>query len=165
MAAVKLPTMPIDAYLGIFIDGDGPIGIIKKLPDDQTAYFRFLPMYLPYVVKKDPAVFVTQFGGGISTRLALRSGATSVTVAESNPLLLQAVRDPAIADMTGHMLDDPHVHVVPFAGGCMRRWYPTVSILSTLAWRIRPASRTPAATRSTRNTIIRAKPWRASCAR
>jgi SAM-dependent methyltransferase len=116
MAAVKLPTMPIDAYLGMFIDGDGPIGIIKKLPDDQTAYFRFLPMYLPYVVKKDPAVFVTQFGGGISTSLALRSGATSVTVAESNPLLLRAVRDPAIADMTGHMLDDPRVHVVPFAG-------------------------------------------------
>jgi hypothetical protein len=116
MAAVNLPTMPIDAYLGMFIDGDGPIGIIKKLPDDQTAYFRFLPMYLPYVVKKDPAVFVTQFGGGISTSLALRSGATAVTVAESNPLLLQAVESPQIADLTGHMLDDPRIHIVPFAG-------------------------------------------------
>ncbi len=122
MAAVKLPTMPIDAYLGMFIDGDGPIGIIKKLPEDQTAYYRFLPMYMPYVVKKDPAVFVTQFGGGISTSLALRSGATSVTVAESNPLLLQAVENPKIADMTGHMLDDPRVHIVPFAG---RLYAPT----------------------------------------
>ena len=54
MAAINLPSMPTDAYLGMFIDGDGPIGIIKALPDDQTAYFRFLPMYLPYVVKKDP---------------------------------------------------------------------------------------------------------------
>ncbi len=116
MAAVNLPTMPIDAYLGMFIDGDGPIGIIKSLPAEQTAYYRFLPMYLPYVVKTAPAVFVTQFGGGISTSLALRSGATSVTVAESNPLLLKAVRDPKIADLTGHMLDDPRVHVVPFAG-------------------------------------------------
>lgn len=122
MAAVKLPTMPIDAYLGMFIDGDGPIGIIKKLPEDQTAYYRFLPMYMPYVVKKDPAVFVTQFGGGISTSLALRSGATSVTVAESNPLLLQAVENPKIADMTGHMLDDPRIHIVPFAG---RLYAPT----------------------------------------
>jgi hypothetical protein len=116
MAAVSLPTMPIDAYLGMFIDGDGPIGIIKSLPADQTAYYRFLPMYLPYVVKSAPSVFVTQFGGGISTSLALRSGATAVTVAESNPLLLHAVRDPVIADMTGHMLDDPRIHVVPFAG-------------------------------------------------
>ncbi len=116
MAAVSLPTMPIDAYLGMFIDGDGPIGIIKALPADQTAYYRFLPMYLPYVVKSAPSVFVTQFGGGISTSLALRSGATSVTVAESNPLLLKAVRDPKIAAMTGHMLDDPRIRVVPFAG-------------------------------------------------
>jgi hypothetical protein len=116
MAAVNLPTMPIDAYLGMFIDGDGPIGIIKSLPPEQTAYYRFLPMYLPYVVKTAPTVFVTQFGGGISTSLALRSGATAVTVAESNPLLLQAVRDPKIAEMTGHMLDDPRIRVVPFAG-------------------------------------------------
>ena len=106
MAAINLPSMPTDAYLGMFIDGDGPIGIIKALPDDQTAYFRFLPMYLPYVVKKDPAVFVVQFGGGISTSLALRSGATSVTVAEANPLVLQAMRDPKIAALTGHMLDE-----------------------------------------------------------
>ena len=52
MAAINLPSMPTDAFLGMFIDGDGPIEIIKALPDDQTAYFRFLPMYLPYVVKK-----------------------------------------------------------------------------------------------------------------
>ncbi len=116
MAAISLPSMPSDAYLGMFIDGDGPIGIIKALPPAQTAYFRFLPMYLPYVVKRAPAVFVVQFGGGISTSLALRSGAASVTVAESNPLVLDAMRSPVIADFTGHMLDNPRVRLVPFAG-------------------------------------------------
>src|SRR5262249_2039156 len=116
MAAINLPSMPTDAYLGMFIDGDGPIGIIKALPEAQTAYFRFLPMYLPYVVKHDPKVFVVQFGGGISTSLALREGATGVTVAESNPLVLQAMRNPEIAQLTGHMLDDPRIHLVPFAG-------------------------------------------------
>jgi SAM-dependent methyltransferase len=116
MAAINLPSMPTDAYLGMFIDGDGPIGIIKALPDDQTAYFRFLPMYLPYVVKHDPAVFIVQFGGGISTSLALRSGASSVTVAEANPLVLQAMRDPKISALTGHMLENPRIHLVPFAG-------------------------------------------------
>jgi SAM-dependent methyltransferase len=116
MAAINLPSMPSDAYLGMFIDGDGPIGIIKALPPAQTAYFRFLPMYLPYVVKHAPAVFVVQFGGGISTSLALRSGAASVTVAESNPLVLDAMQDRRIATLTGHMLDDPRVRLVPFAG-------------------------------------------------
>jgi len=116
MAAINLKTMPTNAYLGMFIDGDGPIGIIKALPEAETAYFRFLPMYLPYVAKQDPKVFVVQFGGGISTSLALRSGATSVTVAESNPLVLQAMRDPQIAQFTGHMLDDPRIRLVPFAG-------------------------------------------------
>ena len=116
MSAIKLATMPKDAYLGMFIDGDGPIGIIKALPPDQTAYYRFMPMYLPYVVKQAPRVFVVQFGGGISTSLALRSGAASVTVAESNPLVLGAMHDPAIADLTGHLLEDPRVQLVPFAG-------------------------------------------------
>jgi hypothetical protein len=116
MAAINLPSMPTDAYLGMFIDGEGPIGIIKSLPPEQTAYYRFLPMYLPYLVKSTPSVFVVQFGGGISTSLALRSGASAVTVAESNPLVLQAVRDPKIAGMTGHMLDDPRIRLVPFAG-------------------------------------------------
>jgi len=116
MAAIKLATMPKDAYLGMFIDGDGPIGIIKALPPDQTAYYRFMPMYLPYVVKSAPRVFVVQFGGGISTSLALRSGASAVTVAESNPLVLEAMHDPTIADLTGHLLEDPRVNLVPFAG-------------------------------------------------
>jgi len=116
MAAIDLSSMPTDAYLGMFIDGDGPIGIIKTLTAEQAAYFRFLPMYLPYVVKHDPAVFVVQFGGGISTSLALRSGAGSVTVAESNPLVLQAMRDPKISALTGHLLENPRIRLVPFAG-------------------------------------------------
>src|SRR6266849_1417717 len=38
-AAFNLPTMPANAYLGLYIDGDGPIGIIRDLPADQTAYY------------------------------------------------------------------------------------------------------------------------------
>ena len=36
-------------------------------PPAQTAYFRYLPMYYPYVIKQAPDTFVVQFGGGIST--------------------------------------------------------------------------------------------------
>ena len=74
-----------NAYYGMFFDSDGPQGVMKPIPERLTAYFRFMPMYYPFVLKKQPEVFVVQFGGGISTNLALRSGATAVTVAEANP--------------------------------------------------------------------------------
>ena len=74
-AGFNLPEMPANAYMGLYIDSDGPIGVMRHLADKETAYFRYLPMYLPYVIKKAPKTFITQFGGGISTEVALRSGA------------------------------------------------------------------------------------------
>jgi hypothetical protein len=84
--------MPENAYLGMYIDGEGPIGIIRDLPPEQTVYYRFLPMVYPYLIKQAPDTFVVQFGGGISTSVALRSNSKSVTVAEGNPAVLAAFR-------------------------------------------------------------------------
>ncbi len=108
--------MPADAYVGMFIDGDGPEGIMRALPASQTEYFRYLPMYYPYVVKPAPDTFVVQFGGGISAMVALRSGSRSVTVAESNPAVLAAFRDPSLRDFSGDILHNPKVQVVPTEG-------------------------------------------------
>ena len=72
-AAFSLPKMPENAYLGMYIDGEGPSGIIRDLPAEQTVYYRFLPMVYPYLIKQAPDTFVVQFGGGISTSVALRS--------------------------------------------------------------------------------------------
>jgi spermidine synthase len=113
-AAFNLPETPADAYVGLYLDGDGPTGIMRKLPISQTAYFRFLPMYYPYVVQSRPNVFVAQFGGGISTLVALRSNASSVTVAESNPAVLRAFRDRALRQFTGDVLSE--VRVIPYDG-------------------------------------------------
>ena len=100
----------------MYIDGDGPEGIMRNLPPSDTAYFRFLPMYYPYVIKDAPKTFVVQFGGGISTNVALRSGASHVTVAESNPAVLAAFDDPKIRDFTGDILHDPRIDIVPYEG-------------------------------------------------
>ena len=116
-AAFNLPQVPENAYLGLYIDGEGPSGIIRDLKPEETAYFRFLPMVYPYLVAKNPDTFVIQFGGGISTDVALRDGSKSVTVAESNPAILKAFRtDPTLRDFTGNVLDDPRVHVVDYDG-------------------------------------------------
>jgi spermidine synthase len=113
-AAFNLPETPADAYVGLYLDGDGPTGIMRKLPISQTAYFRFLPMYYPYVIQSRPNVFIARFGGGISTMVALRSNASSVTIAESNPAELRALRDPALRRFTGDVLSE--VRVIPYDG-------------------------------------------------
>jgi SAM-dependent methyltransferase len=113
-AAFNLPETPADAYVGLYLDGDGPTGVMRKIPISQTAYFRFLPMYYPYVIQSSPSVFIARFGGGISTMVALRSNASGVTVAESNPAELGAFRDPALRRFTGDVLSE--VRVIPYDG-------------------------------------------------
>ena len=92
-AGFNLPTMPANAYMGLYIDSDGPIGVMRHLDREESAYFRFLPMYYPYVIKKTPKIFITQFGGGISTEVALSTGSKDITVAEGNRAILAAFRD------------------------------------------------------------------------
>jgi spermidine synthase len=113
-AGFSLPTMPANAYLGLYIDGDGPIGIMRNLTDKETAYFRFLPMVYPYVVKSAPKTFIVQFGGGISTEVALHSGAREVTVAEGNRAVLQAFHSDVIRNFTGDILSK--VRVIDYEG-------------------------------------------------
>lgn len=116
-AAFNLKEMPKNAYLGLYIDGDGPSGVIRHLPDEQTAYFRFLAMIYPYVIKSAPDTFVVQFGGGISTAVALRSGSRSVTVAEGNPAVLSAfLNDPGLRAFTGDILRNPKLSVIDYDG-------------------------------------------------
>ena len=116
-AAFNVPKMPSNAYLGLYIDSEGPAGVITDLPADETPYFRYLPMFYPYLLKKDPNTFVVQFGGGISTAVALKSGSRHVTVAEGNPALLTAFReDKGLRDFTGDVLRNPKVTVIDFDG-------------------------------------------------
>lgn len=116
-AAFNLKEMPANAYEGLYIDGDGPSGIIRALPAGETDYFRFLPMIYPYVVKQAPETFVVQFGGGLSTAVALHAGAQSVTVAEGNPAVLGAFRDDLqLRRFTGDVLHDPRVTTIDYDG-------------------------------------------------
>ena len=116
-AAFSLPKMPDNAYLGMYIDGEGPSGIIRDLPASETVYYRFLPMVYPYLIKQAPDTFVIQFGGGISTSVALRSNSRSVTVAEGNPAVLDAFRtDKGLRDFTGDVLHNPKVRVIDYDG-------------------------------------------------
>ena len=93
-------------------------------------------MYAPYIVKKNPDVFVVQLGGGISSNVALAAGAKSLTVAESNPALLKALTGATpIAGLTGNPLKDGKVRIVPYDGrlylGGVRDRYDIVDLSLT----------------------------------
>ena len=115
-AAFNLKEMPRNAYLGLYVDGEGPIAVIRDLPDAETDYFRYLPMIYPFVIKHDPSTFVVQFGGGLSTSVALHNS-RHVTVAEGNPAILTAFRtDPTLKAFTGDILAKPKLDVVDYEG-------------------------------------------------
>ena len=58
-----------------------------------------------------------QFGGGISTAVALKAGSAPVTVAEGNPAVLTAFRDDkGLRDFTGDILNNPKVTVIDYDG-------------------------------------------------
>ncbi|WP_421916696.1 hypothetical protein [Mesorhizobium sp.] len=115
-AAFGMPEVPANTYVGMYRDGDGPEGIMRNLAAAEQVYFRYLPMHYPYVIKSNSKTFVVQFGGGISTQTALNAGSTSVTVAESNPMVLKAFHDTALKDVTGDILADPRVKVIDYDG-------------------------------------------------
>ena len=115
-AAFALKEIPANAYLGLYNDGEGPSGLIRHLADEDTAYFRYLPMFYPYVLKQAPDTFIVQLSGGISTALALRSGANSVTVAEANPAVREAFGAPAIREFSGDLLAQPRVRLIAKEG-------------------------------------------------
>ncbi len=106
--------MPANAYLGLYIDSDGPIGVMRHLTAKEEAYFRFLPMYYPYIIKKAPKTFVAQFGGGISTEVALSSGSKDITVAEGNRAILAAFHSPVFRGFTDDILSK--VRVIDYEG-------------------------------------------------
>ena len=114
-ASLNLAQMPVNAYLGLYIDGDGPIGVMRDLTEKETAYIHYLPMVYPYLISSAPKTFVVQFGGGISAQVALHSKASSVTVGEANPALLRAFRDDgALKTFTSDILS--RVTVIPYDG-------------------------------------------------
>ena len=115
-AAFNLPDLPANTYVGMYIDGDGPEGIMRTLSEEERDYFFYLPMFYPYLVKEKPNTFVVQFGGGISTNAALAAGAPHVTVAQSNPAILVAFDDPVLREFTGDVLRRPALTVIPYDG-------------------------------------------------
>jgi MFS family permease len=111
-ASTNVKSMPENAFLGLYIDGQGPIGIMRKLNVNEEAYMDYLPMAAPYLLLHNPNVLLLQLGGGIGVSSALYHNAQSVSVAEPDPTLIHILKDvPFFQQYTGDVLHDPRVHI------------------------------------------------------
>ncbi len=111
-ASLNLEKMPREAFLGLYIDGGGPIGVMRDLDPDEERYIDYLPMSAPYLLVQEPRVLLLGLGGGIGAFTALYHGACEVHVAEPNPALIRLLReDDALREHTGDLLADPRIRV------------------------------------------------------
>jgi len=107
-----LEKMPDDAFLGLFIDGGGPIGVMGALSEEESLYIDYLPMKAPYLLKEEPSVLVLQLGGGIGVHTALHHQPTHVDVVEPSRKLISLLRDePYMQEFNQRFLDNPLVEV------------------------------------------------------
>ncbi len=127
-AGVSLSKMPQNAFLGMYVDGNGPVGVMRKLKSDEENYIDFLPMSAPYVILAKPRVLVLRLGGGAGVHTAIHHGAREVWVVESNPDLVHMLRDvPFFREYGGDFLADRRVKLVnaevrSFAGSTDQRF-------------------------------------------
>ena len=94
-------------------DGNGPVGIMRKLNPGEERYIDFLPMAAPYLLLSHPRVLELRLGGGAGVHTAMHNGAREVWVVESNPDLIRMMKDtPYFKAYTGGALDDERVKIV-----------------------------------------------------
>ncbi|HUX22000.1 MAG TPA: hypothetical protein VMW69_12235, partial [Spirochaetia bacterium] len=111
-ASLNLTTMPKDAYLGLYTDGGGPVGVMRKLGPNEEKYIDYLPMSAPYLLLHKPNVLLLKLGGGVGVFTALYHGANHVDVAEPNPDLINMMKTvPFFENYNANLLKDPRVSV------------------------------------------------------
>jgi len=112
-AALNLEEMPRNAFKGLYIDGGGPIGVMRALKGGESEYIDYLPMSAPYLLLEDPRVLVVKLGGGTSVFTALHHGAREVHVVESNPDILRLMgEEPLFRSYNADLLADPRLKVI-----------------------------------------------------
>jgi hypothetical protein len=112
-AIFHIKEMPRDAYWGLYIDGNGPINIMRELKGEETTYIDYLPLSAAYQIVDDPEVLLLRLGGGFGAFTALYHDAKHVTVVEPNTALVNMMGNvPAINEFNNNLLKNPRLDVV-----------------------------------------------------
>jgi hypothetical protein len=112
-AIFYIDEMPKDAFWALYIDGNGPINIMRALSEKEKMYLDFLPTAAPYQVLDQPAVFISHLAGGFSAFSALHHDAEDITIVEPNSTLISLMKDTEIiSDFQDNLLENPKIDIV-----------------------------------------------------
>ena len=75
--------------IGILVDGSNMNSITKY---DNLDFVDFLPMSLPYYIKKEPKVLVINAGAGLDVLIGFKNNAT-ITALETNPIIINLLKN------------------------------------------------------------------------
>jgi hypothetical protein len=104
--------MPVNAFLGLYIDGQGPIGVMRALKPAEEAYFDYLPMTAPYLLLHEPDVLFLRLDGGLGIANALSHQAQTISAVEPDPTLIDILKnDQFIKQFNGNMLNNRRVTI------------------------------------------------------
>ncbi len=101
----------IPPQLGIMIDADS-LTAITEYGDGftQLQFTNFLPMAFAYRLRPNASTLILGAGGGLGVLTALHQNASSIVATETNPLVVDLVRN-EFGDLSGQIYDDPRVRV------------------------------------------------------
>ena len=112
-AIFYIDEMPKDAFWALYIDGNGPINIMRGLDEKEKIYLDFLPIAAPYELLDEPSVFLSHLGGGFGAFTALHHGASKITVVEPNTTLISLMQEtPVIREFQQNLLSNPRIEVI-----------------------------------------------------
>jgi spermidine synthase len=119
-AALRIPVMPEQPYWGLFVDGEGPIGIMGKLREDEQVYMDYLPMTAPYTMIANPDVLLINLSGGINAQIARYKGARKIDIVEPSQEMISLLReDPNVSRFTGRLMETGEISLIQGEG---RSW-------------------------------------------
>ena len=111
-ASLNIQSMPQNAFLGLYVDGQGPTGVIRDLQPTEKAYFDYLPMTAPYLLLREPDVLFLGLDGGLGIANALSHQAQTISAVDPDPTLIDILKnDPFIKQFNGNLLNNPRVTI------------------------------------------------------
>ncbi|MDR0623975.1 MAG: hypothetical protein LBG10_06040 [Treponema sp.] len=116
-AALRIPAMPTQPYWGLFVDGEGPIGIMGRLRENEQVYMDYLPMAAPYTMIANPDVLLINLSGGINAQIARYKGARTIDIVEPSHEMIRLLRnDPNVSRFTGNLLGSGEINLIQGEG-------------------------------------------------
>ena len=97
--------------LGLTLDGGNLSPITRRASSEDEEFLDHLPASLAYELRPASRCLIIFPGGGLDVLTALHHDASSVTVVEGNPAIVEAVRD-RYGEYAGHIYRDARVRVI-----------------------------------------------------